>query len=174
MIRNASPDRSQKPRVADRFLKDAAAAAFEHAMHFTGSEVEIQVMQDRDAENDVDPMAFDGQIVCGTDDEVRGAVQIIEGKTTPRQVDEIPRDVDGNDFGAAAGEQQRVLARAAAEVEDGPAAHVAEKRVRVLERINGIERRRSAHQCCSRRPCHRSLRCGTDSSPPVCSCRLAD
>src|SRR5439155_17615084 len=32
VIRNASPGRSQKPRVADRFLKDAAAAAFEHAM----------------------------------------------------------------------------------------------------------------------------------------------
>src|SRR5262245_28811599 len=99
------------------------------------------MMQDGDAEDAVDRRVRQRQIVCGADDELGGVAETVQRDPARREREKRRRDVHADDPRAPAGEQQRVLAGSAAEVEDGAAGYVAEQRVRVLEGIDRVERR---------------------------------
>ena len=127
--------------VADRLLEDRAAAGAQHAMHLLRHQPQVEVMQDRDAEHDVDRVVGKRQVVGRPDDEP-GATRAAVHREPPRgQPNEVLGNVDAPDVRAASREQQRVGAGPAPEVDDALAGDVAEQVIRVLERKRGIGRR---------------------------------
>ena len=111
-------------------------------MHFARARVEIQMMQDRDPEDDVHCSREHRQIVRRADDKLGGTGQTVHLQPPARDGDERFGDVDADHRRAAPRQQQAVLSRPAAEVEHAESPDLSEQRVRVFQRIDRRHRRR--------------------------------
>ena len=108
--------------VADRLLEDCPATRPQHPPDFSRHERQIEMVQDRDPEDDIDRSVGKRQVVRRADDELRAAGAPVHGHATHGEADEIFRDVDAPHVRASIGELHRVAARPAPEIDDPQAA----------------------------------------------------
>jgi hypothetical protein len=109
-----------------------------HAMDLVRYEAEVQVVEDRDPEHDVDRPVGKRQLVRRRGEELRTTRAAVHRHTAARDAQQVLGDIESPDVRTPIREQHAVRAGAAAEVDDAPPVDIAQQVITVLERVRTV------------------------------------
>ena len=138
-IRDEPPDRSVGARVLYRLFEQRTSPESQNAKNLTRRDREIEMMQDRVPEHQIDRAIGQRQAVRRADGE-RNPVDTVHPDSPNCQANELRGNVQCQDAGAAPREVERMHARSASKIQHPAAGNFADKRVQEFERIRSAGR----------------------------------
>jgi hypothetical protein len=137
---NQPPEFFQKTRIPHRFAEDGATSGSQDTADFAHRTVEIEMVQDSIAENDINGCGGEWDGVGGSHEKARAVGQVVGREPPARRVNQGFTNIERPDVCATIRQTNGIRSAPAAEIEHRLAGHVAEEIVGVLERVRCVSR----------------------------------